>query len=589
MRQDHKKIDMSRSILILVTFTVFFFGMLNCSGSRQFTLAPVKTVDPDDNTIPPPKELEENQIWDLIDMTGVYQVGKVLDLNWTFGKVGRFLDLTGDRQADNVNVLDEVPKSTWYMNRHYHDRMTTEELMRGPNVTDGPDHSGSWTITRGKFEGGTPGFTIKDAKGDRYILKFDASLYTEMGSSAEVISTKILHAAGYYVPQNTIEYVDPNDLRIGETAKVLDQGIMRQMNRQDLDNMLRDIPRREDGKIRVMASKFLSGKPVGVWEYRGTREDDPNDRVAHQHRRELRALRIIGAWLNDADRRAANTLAVYVEENGKKFVKHYVIDMGSTLGSNNKFPHAPKYGNEYLIDPRTIGRSFVSLGLYVKPWEFEEGHNHPRYTSVGYFESEIFDPASWVPTYPNPAFEKCTLRDAFWGAKIVMAFSDEDLRSIVSTAKMSDKEAEEYLIRTLIQRRDKVGQYWFSQINPLDKFSVEYGRKGTTVLGFQDLAVEGRLETAEASQYVYSIYHRNRPLLREQSVKDPNIILSEDGMGVVDSVLKDIDLSNEEDKIFKIIVRTNRDGRPLSKSVEIYLFYPGPDKNARIVGIVREQ
>ena len=298
----------------VLTFFLVITCVVGCGSSHKFTLAPVKTFDPDNGTIPRPKEKEENQIWDIFDMTFVYQTEKLLDLNWGARKIGKMLHVTRGKPADNVNVLDEVPNSSWHTNRHFHQPMTLKELARGPNVTDGPDQSGPWVITRGKFEGGTPGFTIKDAKGDSYILKFDASQHQEMGSSAEVISTKILYACGYSVPQNTVEYFDPNILQVGETAKVRDSGGKRPMTSEDVGKMLKAIPRGEDGTIRVLASKFVSGRPVGVWNFRGTRSDDPNDRVHHEHRRELRGLRVISSWLNDADRRAANTLAVYTEE-----------------------------------------------------------------------------------------------------------------------------------------------------------------------------------------------------------------------------------------------------------------------------------
>ncbi|NIV91830.1 hypothetical protein GWN42_03260 [candidate division KSB1 bacterium] len=565
--------------------------MLNCAGGRKYTLAPIKTFDPDNADIPEPEEKEENQIWDIVDMTFVYQIEKLLDLNWTARKVGKGLQVVNGRPADNVNRLDEVPNSSWYTNRHYHHAMTKEELVRGPNVTKGPDQSGSWTIVSGKFEGGTTGFTIKDARGDRYLLKFDPPAYQEMGSSAEVISTKILFACGYNVPQNTVVYFDPDLLEIGETAEVAERGVKRPMTEDDLEAMLKPLPRRKDGKIRTMASKFVAGKPVGVWFYKGTRRDDPNDRVHHEHRRELRGLRSISSWLNDADRRAANTLAVYTEddETGDKYIKHYLIDMGSTLGSNNLIPHAPKYGNEYLVDPRTIGLQWITLGIYVKPWEFETGHINPRFLSVGYFESDIFDPGAWYPTYPNPAFEYVTLRDAYWGAKIVMSFTDEQIRAIVASAQMSNPKAEEYLIKTLIERRDKVGRYWFERMNPLDKFKIKRDDQNRVTLNFQDLAVEGNIANAEDTKYVYTFSYDRAGMHKQAYVDEPAIPISDHGNGFLDDIVADGDIKSEEDKIFSVKIRTQRKDKDLSKAVEVYFYYAGDYRKARIVGIAREE
>ncbi|MFQ5676722.1 MAG: hypothetical protein ACE5G1_12565, partial [bacterium] len=307
-----KKRGSMQSAFRFILFNLVFVLALGCSGNRKFTLAPIKTFDPDNHNIPEPKEKEENQIWDIMDMTFFYQIEKVLDLNWSARKIGKGLHLAKGRPADNVNALDEVPNSSWFTNRHYHTRMSLQELRRGPNVTNGPDQSGLWKIWRAKTEGGTPGFFIRDAKGDSYILKFDAPEFQEMGSGAEVIATKFFHACGYNVPQNTIEYFNPDILEVEEGVKIPgDQGFLRQMIGRDVEDLLRPIPRRADGKIRCLASKFVDGKPVGVWNYKGTRRDDPNDRVHHEHRRELRGLRTIASWLSDEDRRAANTLAVY--------------------------------------------------------------------------------------------------------------------------------------------------------------------------------------------------------------------------------------------------------------------------------------
>ena len=565
------------NLLLIFCYGLTLIIMIGCGSSRKFTSTPIKTFDPDNKTIPQPKELEENQIWDIIDLTFFYQISKPLDLNWTFREIGKLLHVASGRQADNVNSLGEVPNSSWYTNRHFHKTMSIDELVRGPNITDGPDHNDPWTVTRGKFEGGTPGFTIEDAKGDVYILKIDAFEFPEMGSSAEVISTKILHASGYNVPQNTIEYFDPITLKIGSTAKVLDQGVKRQMTQDDLEKLLEGVPRREDGKIRVLASKFLPGKPVGVWTYKGRRRDDPNDLVHHQHRRELRGLRVIGSWLNDADRRAANTLAVYTEENGNKFIKHYVIDMGSSLGSNNTAPHGPQYGNEYLLDPKNVGISFVTLGFYKPAWDSVSSYLNPQFPSVGYYESEIFDPGRWVPTYPNPAFQKCTLRDAFWGAKIVMSFKDEEIKSIVKTARMSDPKAEEYLIKTMIERRDKVGKYWFSKMNTIDKFELKKTSTGDLQLSFVDLTVEAGFADSTQTQYQVRIFKNGKEHSSVKELNSTSIVISEN------------ELENSKNIQLSMSIQTKRSNNlNWSKWIKVYFMNNNSNKFV-ITGIERQE
>ena len=507
-----------------VSMLLAFVLLLPNAATADPSLAtdPIKWFDADNKPITEPAEAEENKIWDFIDRTTFYQVGKVLDLGWTARRAGDLLGVVGPRQADNLNALDEVPNSSWYTNRHYLRPMTPKELAEGPGVAR-PDDSGPWEIVAGKFEGITAGFTIKDASGRYFLLKFDSKGNDEMGSGSEVVVTKALHAAGYNVPRNSVVYFDPGQLEIGPKAKVsAGDGEKRAMTREDLQEILDSLTPQPDGTLRCLASQFLEGKPVGVFNYDGRRKDDPNDKVDHEHRRELRGLRVIGSWLNDADRRAANTLDMYVTEaDGRRYVRHYLIDMGSALGSGSWRPHQPKHGNEYMVDLRTIFRSLVSLGLYRKEWE--EPVPMP-YISLGYFENETFRPGGWVPDYPNPAFERCTNRDGYWGAKIVMAFRDDEIRAMVERGRYSDPGATAELTRLLAERRDMIGRYWFGRVNPLDRFALEGDQ-----LRFVDLAVEGGLVPRASRQWRYAVVDAEGDRLVEpRRVAEPVILIGDE-------------------------------------------------------------
>ncbi len=56
-------------------------------------------------------------------------------------------------EAQNVNTLDEVPNSSWFTNRHGVNRLTIEELRRGPNHGSGLNPEGTWKVIRGKSQG----------------------------------------------------------------------------------------------------------------------------------------------------------------------------------------------------------------------------------------------------------------------------------------------------------------------------------------------------------------------------------------------------------------------------------------------------
>lgn len=561
-----------------------------CAGHKT-TLAPVKTFDPDNQDIPKPKNIREEWYWDRTNMTFLYPIQKTLDLNWTARKAGKIFG-GSERQADNINALDEAPNSSWYTNRNFHNPMTLDQLAAGPSTeNDGPDNSGTLTIVSGKFTGASQGFTIKDITGKRFIIKFDNPQYWEMGSAAEIISTKILYAAGYNVPKNTVGFIDPDNLKIAEGTQVLDKGRKRPMTMQDIHKILEGRPRTPDGKIRCTASQYVDGIPHGVFYWHGRRSDDPNDKVNHEDRRELRGLRVIGSWINDTDRRIANTMCVYTENKntGGKYLKHYLIDMGSTLGSNSGSPHRPKHGNEFLVDLRTIGLSFLGLGFYTKEWEFDgRKWQNPKYTALGTWRSDRFDGGHWYTSHPNAAFAAATLRDNYWGAKIVMSFSDEAIAAIVKEAKISDPEAETYMVKVLIERRDKVGRYYFSRINPLDKFRFEIDADKQIFFVFSDLTIDGGLESSEGTTYQWRILHKNNKMISSGASVIPAIIISQNWQGELDNFLSHEKFNTEEDKVFVVSIRTQRNGE-ISKKVDIHFYYPGGGIKPRVLRIEREE
>lgn len=434
-------------------------------------------LDFDMNDIPEPKARETSVAYGFFDDTFIQQTKQLFD-------VPRFLR---KKPALNVNSVDQVPDSSWFTNRNGRQTMSLEQIKRGPNTSDGPDMTAPWMIVAGKNVGSAPGFMIQDARGQRYIIKFDLRDFPELTSGAEVIATKLYYASGYNTPENYIVRFDPKDLQIAPNTMITDWRGRRVMTPNDLDELLSKVAHLPDGRIRALASKFLPGKPKGPFRSYGLREDDPNDWIPHEHRRDLHGLRVISSWLSDTDRKELNTLDMYVSEQGRRFLRHYLIDFSSSLGSQGTTPKQHRESFEYKVDGGEILKSVAALGFYEPPWVNRQNIVHK---SIGYIDSEVFDPGRWKTKYPVVAFEHMTVADAYWAAKIVMSFTDEQIRAAVETAEYSDPAAADYLTRVLIERRDKSGRHWFTQAGGLDNFQVAWREPQELVLEFDDLVVQ---------------------------------------------------------------------------------------------------
>jgi hypothetical protein len=398
----------------------------------------------------------------------------------------------GDRRnirAVNINTMDEVPDSSWFTNRIGRRDMSIAEIVRGPNSVDAINVDG-WPIVRDKTSGITPGYRITDPSGRLYQIKFDPPGNPEMASSAEVIGAAIYHAIGYNIVEGHVVEIDPEKIVIAPNATAVDlTGRRRPMTREDIDKLLTRAARLPNGKYRATASRFAEGSPLGYFKYYGTRPDDPNDIHPHEHRRELRGSRVFAAWLNHDDSRGLNSLDMLEGPAGARFIRHYMFDFGSIMGSGSVFAQVPRAGNEYILEWGPALKTLATLGLYVRPWILVDYPNMSP--AVGRFEAEFFDPVKWRPEYPNPAFDLMRPDDAFWGARLVAKFSDETIRAIVAKGRYSDPEAAKYIADTLIRRRDKVLKTWLTGVNPI----VNPRLTASGALTFENAAVAAGVAT----------------------------------------------------------------------------------------------
>jgi hypothetical protein len=385
-------------------------------------------------------------------------------------------------RAMNINTIDEVPDSSWFTNRIGTRSMSLQELTIGPNIGQPPDPS-KWTLIREKTAGSHPGFTATDAKGETWFLEFDPPKFKEGATASVAIATKIFWALGYNQVESFLTTLDPKKTTIDPKATVLrPNGKRTPFTKDDINAITERVAPNADGTYRVIAGRLLPGKILYGFQYAGTRPDDPNDLVPHEHRRELRALRVFGAWTNLTDLKGANTLDTLITENGRSLVKHYLQDVGSTFGMCNDY-YEWDLSYEYFLEFGPSRKRLFTLGAGLSPWQTV---NYKEFPSVGKFEGKVFDPREWRPQTPTTAYMEMRDDDAFWAAQRVAAFTDDMIRAIVHVGEISDPVAEKYLADVLIERRDKIKSIYLTAINPIVKPRLD--AKG---LSFDNAAVSG--------------------------------------------------------------------------------------------------
>jgi hypothetical protein len=420
-----------------------------------------------------------------------WEIDLVIDLATNlFGRPG---DLTAVK-ARNVNSIDEISDSNWFTNRIVARPLTVEELTRGPLTGSGPA-DGAWSIVSPKLAGFAPGFTMRDSRNELWFVSFDAEAHPESATGAIAVAHRLFWALGYWQTENHLVSVTRDQLRVAESAVFTPaSGRKRPMKMDDVEAVLRRAHRSSDGRYRAIASRAVPGRPVGGFRYYGTRPDDPNDVVPHEHRRELRALKVFGAWTNLVDMKAGNTLDTVITENGRGLVRHYLQDVGSTFGTGANRLREYDEGWEYMYDGSPTWKRLTTLGFYIQPWQTVQYVENP---AIGRFEGEAFDPHRWRPRVPTAAFRNARDDDNFWAARRVAAFTDDMIRTAVRGGQYTDPAAEQLLTDVLIKRRDKIAAAYLGSVNPL----VDFALAADGQLSFRNAAVDARVASPPTGGY----------------------------------------------------------------------------------------
>ena len=475
-----------------------------CGGASNLPLSlrPEPIAYADTLPIPEPEARNPLEVPRILEDAVGGEVSRALSVRRAVGE---------EHEALNLTRFDDVVPSAWFAHRNPVRRMTTDEVGRGPTTGFGPDTTGALEIISAKVQGVSPGFNIRDARGDVYVVKFDPKGFLHMSSAAGVISNRLLYAAGYHVPEDFVFVFSRSKLAVAEGATIRGQDFKDRPLTLDVAlDVLALTDSLPDGRYLAVTSKFVPGPPKGPFFFDSVREDDPNDYYHHEYRRELRGLYVVSSWINHVDMRWMNTMDAYVPPG---YLRHYLIDFAASLGSGTTRPHEPREGMEYNVGLwAALGRVFT-LGLYQVGWENMDWEVIDP--TIGWLEVDSFDPAAWKPNWPNRAFQLATDRDGYWGAKLVGSFSDAQIRAAVEAGRLPSRHAADTLASILMVRRDRVVEHWYGKVSPLESFELEemtadpvVGHDGVAFgVQFDDLGVRAGLWTPGEVEYRWELEH----------------------------------------------------------------------------------
>lgn len=494
-----------KRLYLLIGVACGLSGAVGCRPGARFADRAILWKDPDDKPIPMPKLRDPPYHWVAIR-------------DAAFKPLDRALALDYGRESVNVNAVDETPDSSWWSDRRREAGsgrprgLTGDEMKRGA-FGEQPPPQLPLTVTKGKSKGGNLGFVVKDALGRQFAIKFDPPGYVALETSTEVVVSRLAWAGGWNVPAESIVDLRLGDLILSPRATTNNAaGDKIPLDAEHFRELMARAPMSTDGTMRAMASLWIEGTPLGPYAYFGRRRDDPNDRVPHEDRRDLRGYGVFSAWVNNIDTTEANTFDSYVGDRGRGHVVHWQQDVGGAFGSRAGGAMEYWMGSDTYFSPGQMLESLFSFGIVNRAWEGEGVHARRArmlalYPELGWFEGDSFEPQKWHPIFDNPAFERATARDAYWGAKRVVQIGEGELRAAISEGRYRAAAADK-LFQILWKRREAIARAYFAIQPPLDYFRVEKSQ-----LCWDDLWITAGLDAEHSADYEAN----GRPVMRDEA------------------------------------------------------------------------
>ena len=360
-------------------------------------------------------------------------------------------------EAGDVNALDQVPRSSWLS------ADATEgagELEADPDVTEPP--APPFRLLDGPAVTREDALAVMDARGRRFELWRDPPDRPEMATGGAAAASHLLRALGYATPGVWAADVARADFVLHDAG-----------DNVALLGLFHHGPPAVTGRFRVAATRWPIGVDLGPTPATGTRSDDPNDRVPHEDRRTLRALRLVFGWLGMTDAGSQVLRDVYLGAPGSGHVVHYLAGLGGALGADAVVRALTPRDDDSDLADRNVWITLATLGLY---------HPKPRLTperwpSVGEYR-ETWAPDQFQTSPPLVPIDRASPADLYWAAKRISSVPTTAIVRALDAGHYHDDSARA-LLGELVRERQRLAVRWgFAQVTPCEVERLEPARPG---------------------------------------------------------------------------------------------------------------
>ncbi|MBK8256493.1 MAG: hypothetical protein IPK82_27970 [Polyangiaceae bacterium] len=472
---------MMRPIFSLLAVLTLSAATLACARRpARFADATPVTEVADDEPIDLPLLVEYNDVVEFSDLF----VGRPLV---------EAMRTTRKPPPADINAHDEVPTSSWFA------PVSLEPSAFELAYTESGPPVPPYRVLLERAPSGNNGIAVIDQLGRRFELRRDPADRPEVRTAAAAVSARIVRALGYYAPEVYISDAADGDFAIAPDdshpssitsgMEPQDPEVRRKQLTKTLQEWLESAPANKKGAYRFSATRWPPGIDVGRTPVAGVRSNDPNDRVPHENRRTLRAMKLVGAWLGMTRFTPHDLRDVYRGIPGEGHLVHYIVGMDKSLGTEAIVGKRPEQKDEMTL--------LATLGFAPDP-------NIPptqrKYKALGALGEEV-DVGRYGPALPFPAMDQIDGADAYWAAKRIASVTDEMVQLAVRAGKVGNSDARKLLFELILARKRHVLAWGYAQTTPCDVEAVE--DRGIVVV---DRAVAEGFTAGQTVEYVVSYF-----------------------------------------------------------------------------------